>query len=178
MRGWLLDDGSLTQHLLDTERQFSLQRWQQRWECPRPDEAQRLHMAPRERALVRQVLMRLDGEPVVYARSVFPARSLSGPLLHLRSLANQSLGSFLFAQTDMRRSAFELRLLQGDSPLLPAELHQPGPVWARRSCFRVAGRRLLVAEAFLEAFPRWDARLPLHRSRRNLVDASLDADFG
>jgi len=173
VRGWLLDDGSLTQRLVDTGRRFSLQRWQQRWERPRPDEARRLQMAPRELALVRQVVLRLDGEAVVFARSVFPARSLTGPLLRLRRIANQSLGTFLFAQQGMRRSPFELSLLRGDSPFLPPELQQASPAWVRRSCFRIARRRLLVAEAFLEPFPAWETPLPLHRSRRSLVDSRI-----
>lgn len=173
VRGWLLDDGSLTQHLVDTGRAFSVERCEQRWTLPLREEAQRLHMAARERALLRQVVLRLDGTPVVFARTVFPARSLSGPLLRLRRLANQSLGTFLFAQQGMRRSPFELTLLRGDSPFLPAALRQTAPLWVRRSVFRVAGRRLLVAEAFLDAFPPWPARLPLHRSRRATVDARL-----
>lgn len=173
VRGWLLDDGSLTQHLLDTGRDFSLQRRQQRWERPTVDEARRLHLAPRELALVREVALRLDGKAVVFARSVFPARSLTGPLLRLRRLADQSLGTFLFAQQGMRRSPFELSLLRGDSSFLPGELRQGTPLWVRRSCFRVAGRRLLVAEAFLQGFPAWKARLPVHRTRRGQVDVRI-----
>lgn len=173
VRSWLLDDGSLTQRLLDTGRSFSLQRLTQRWERPRPGEHRLLGMAWRERAMVRQIVLRLDGDNVVFARSVFPASTLSGPLLHLRKLNNQSLGSFLFAQPDMRRSPFELALLRGDSAYLPQSVHQHGAAWARRSCFVVAGRPLLVSEVFLENFPRWRAPLPLHRSRRGQVSAAI-----
>ena len=173
VRSWLLDDGSLTQHLLNTGRRFSLQRWQQRWEPPRPNERHLLQMPLRERAMVRQVVMYLDGEPMVYARSVFPVSTLSGPLLRLRRLANQSLGAFLFARTDMRRSPFEVALLAGDSDYLPASLHQDQAVWARRSAFEVAGRPLLVSEVFLPGFPRWQAPIPLHRSRRGQVSATI-----
>jgi chorismate--pyruvate lyase len=173
VRGWLLDDGSLTQHLIDSGRQFSLTRLAQDWSRPTPSERQLLGMEERERALVRQVALRLDGDAVVFARSVFPARSLSGPLLRLRRLANQSLGSFLFSQAGMRRSPFQLALLRGDSSYLPPVLWQPGPVWARRSCFRVAGKALLVSEVFLHGFPRWRASMPVHRSRRGQVDAAI-----
>lgn len=173
VRNWLLDDGSLTQHLLETGREFSLQRWQQGWEAPRLDECQRLNMRQRERAMVRQVVLRLDGEAMVYARSVFPVSTLKGPLLRLRRLANQSLGAFLFARNDMRRSPFELALLDGHHPYLPKALHQQEPAWARRSCFRVAGKTLLVSEVFLRDFPSWQAPIPLHRSRRGQVSATI-----
>jgi chorismate--pyruvate lyase len=128
-------------------------------------------MPLRERAMVRQIVMRLDGEPMVYARSVFPVSTLTGPLLRLRRLANQSLGAFLFARTDMRRSPFEVALLNG-SQRLPACVTAPGqPVWARRSAFEVAGKPLLVSEVFLPGFPSWQranatASLPARAGER------------
>jgi chorismate--pyruvate lyase len=173
VRTWLLDDGSLTQHLINTGRSFSVERRRQAWEAPGLDERRLLGMAGRERAVVRQVTLRLDGRAVVYARSVFPIGSLEGPLRRLRSLANQSLGAFLFSYPDMRRSPFEIAYLAGDDPYLPEALHQAAPAWARRSCFLVAGKPLLVSEVFLEGFPQWSAATPLHRSRRGQVDATI-----
>lgn len=173
VRSWLLDDGSLTQHLINTGRRFSVERWAQRWESPARDERMILGMGLRERAMVRRVVLQLDGAPVVYARSVFPVRSLNGPLRRLRRLMNQSLGAFLFARPDMRRSPFEIALLAGDDAYIPGALRQREPAWARRSCFVVAGRPLLVSEVFLSGFPAWSATTPLHRSRRGQVDATI-----
>lgn len=173
VRSWLLDDGSLTQHLLNTGRRFSLERWRQCWESPSLDEHKLLGMPQRERAMVRQIVMRLDGHPVVYARSVFPISTLKGPLLRLQRLANQSLGAFLFARPDMRRSPFELARIEGNNVYIPDALQQKEPAWARRSCFQVAGKPLLVSEVFLEDFPRWRATTPLHRSRRGQVSATI-----
>ena len=173
VRSWLLDDGSLTQHLIDTGRRFSLERRRQAWEQPLRDERLLLAMGAREKAMVRQVVLRLDGEAVVFARSVFPVSTLDGPLLRLRRLQNQSLGAFLFARPDMRRSPYQVALLEGNSPYLPAELHQTEPAWARRSRFVVAGKPMLVSEVFLAAFPRWSAPTPLHRSRRGQVSATM-----
>jgi chorismate--pyruvate lyase len=173
VRAWLLDDGSLTQRLIDTGRDFSLLRLQQQWMRPAPEEARLLHMRRGELALVRRVVLNLDSDAVVFARSVFPAHTLTGPLLRLRRLANQSLGSFLFAQAGMRRSPFEVALLRGDSAYLPESLRQLAPAWARRSCFVVQHRALLVSEVFLEGFPGWHAPMPLHRSRRGQVSAAI-----
>ncbi|MEM9757703.1 MAG: chorismate lyase [Pseudomonadota bacterium] len=173
VRRWLLDDGSLTQHLINTGRRFSVERWKQHWTRPTLDEQRFLSMQQRERAMVREVVLRLDETPVVYARSVFPAQSLEGPLLHLRRLANQSLGAFLFARPDMRRSPFELALIPGANPYLPGALRQKSAAWARRSCFVVAGKRLLVSEVFLEGFQGWQAVMPLHRSRRGRIDVTI-----
>lgn len=173
VRSWLLDDGSLTQHLLNTGKQFSLERWHQRWEAPRPNERKLLHMPLKELAMVRQIVMRLDGKAVVYARSVFPVSTLDGPLLRLRRLHNKSLGAFLFSRPDMRRSPFQVALLAGDDPYLPESLHQDTEAWARRSCFQVAAKPMLVSEVFLKDFPRWKSATPLHRSRRGQVSATI-----
>ena len=123
--------------------------------------------------MIRQVVLCLDGEAVVFARSVFPVSSLAGPLLTLRRLAEHSLGALLFARVDMRRSPFELALLAGASPYLPEALHQTPAAWARRSCFQVAGKTLLVSEVFLQNFPRRQAPVPVHRSRRGRVSATI-----
>ena len=173
VRSWLLDDGSLTQRLIDTGLAFSLQRWQQGWESPHQNERRLLAMGLKERAIVRSVVLQLDSQPVVFARSVFPASSLTGPLLRLRKLQNQSLGALLFARTDMRRSPFEVARLPGNSAYLPACFHQNSSLWARRSRFLVAGRPLLVSEVFLDQFPPWQASTHVHRSRRGLVDATI-----
>ncbi len=173
VRRWLLDDGSLTQHLINTGKRFSVERRRQAWESPYLDERHLLEMGLRERAMVRQVVLRLDGEAVVYARSIFAAGALEGPLRRLRRLSNQSLGAFLFSRPDMRRSPFELALLPGHATYLPPDLQQDSPAWARRSCFVVAGKPILVSEVFLQAFPQWQAAMPLHRSRRGQVDATI-----
>lgn len=173
VRRWLLDDGSLTARLIATGQRFSLQRLSQEWAQPRPDERRLLAMGARERALVRQVILRLDDQAVVYARSVFPVSSLDGPLLRLRRLQNESLGAFLFARADMRRSPFQIVQLSGDSTYLPPALRQQYAAWARRSCFEIAGKRMLVSEVFLEAFTPWPATTELHRSRRGQVSVTI-----
>lgn len=173
VRRWLLDDGSLTQHLINTGKAFSVERRRQVWEYPHLDERRLLGMHRRERAMIRQVVLRLDGRAVVFARSVFSANTLEGPLRRLRRLSNKSLGAFLFSRPDMRRSPFELARLPGSSPYLPEDLRQISPAWARRSCFVVDAKGILVSEVFLEAFPSWQAAMPLHRSRRGQVDATI-----
>lgn len=178
IRSWLLDDGSLTQRLIDTGREFSLDRLSQRWQKPLEDERLALGIPPREKALIREVILLLDDEPMVFARSVFPVSTLTGPLLRLRRLARQSLGAFLFARKDMRRSPFEIARVPADSMYLPPQLSQSEPIWARRSCFQVADKPILVAEAFLAGFPTWQAPTPLHRSRRGRVSATIGTTRG
>jgi len=172
-RRWLLDDSSLTARLIALgQGSFSVRRLLQAWQVPLLSERRLLQVAPRQRALVREVVLQLDQRPVVFARSVFPLDSLAGELGHLRRLGHRSLGAILFRYPAMQRSPFELARVAGDSSYLPAWLHQPEYAWARRSCFVIGGRRLLVSEVFLQSFRPWQATLSVHRSQRGKVCAA------
>lgn len=173
-RRWLLDNDSLTARLIALDAgEFSVRRLYQGWQVPLPSEQTLLQVSPRQRALVREVLLRLDERAVVFARSVFPISSLRGELAHLRKLQNRSLGAILFRFPAMQRSPFELARVTGDSAYMAPWVQQQGDAWARRSCFDIGGKRLLVSEVFLQGFTPWNAALPLHRSQRGKVSAAI-----
>jgi chorismate--pyruvate lyase len=174
VRPWLLDDGSLTARLINlNEGKFSVERLSHAWITPLPSERRLLDIAQRQRALVREVVLRLGTHDVVFARSVFPCSSLTGSLLHLRRLHNKSLGAYLFSQSGMQRSPFEICLLDGHHGYLPAGLRQEQPAWARRSRFELNAKSLLVSEVFLQAFKPWPNALSVHRSQRGKVRAAM-----
>ncbi len=173
-RRWLLDDSSLTARLSHSGRgAFAVQRLYQGWQVPLPSERRLLALPARRQALVREVCLTLDGQAVVFARSVFPLSSLSGGLAHLRRLRNSSLGAILFRHPGMRRSPFEISDLAGDAPYIPRQLRQRPDAWARRSRFDLDGKSLLVAEVFLSPFVPWTSPLSVHRSQRGKVSAAI-----
>ncbi|WP_187276461.1 chorismate--pyruvate lyase family protein [Parahaliea maris] len=173
-RAWLLDDGSLTGRLIASHAgQFRVRRLRQEWVTPHPSERRLLAMPLRQRALVREVVLTIDDEPLVFARSLFPVSSLVGELRHLRQLRNRALGAILFRFPQMHRSPFELATIPGDNHYLPEFLRQREAAWGRRSCFDISGRRLMVSEVFLEPFRPWSAVLPVHRSQRGKVSAAI-----
>lgn len=173
-RNWLLDDGSLTRRLIELDRgKFTVRRLIQSWQPPLPSERSLLGLPQRQLALVREVVLHLDQEPVVFARSVFPVASLAGELRHLRRLQNRSLGAILFTSPGMRRSPFELATLAGNSRYLPDFLHQRQSLWGRRSRFDIHGNSLMVSEVFLPRFRPWPAILAMHRSQRGKIGAAI-----
>lgn len=146
-RPWLLGRDSLTAQLKALSGgQFSVQLLRQAVEPPNRSERAQLNVGPRHWALVREVLLCGHGEPWVFARTVVPLQTLTGPLRKLRSLGTRPLGEQLFAEPSLQRSGFEAadcrRLAIGQ----PAQ-------WGRRSRFTVGGKPLLVAELFLDTFP-------------------------
>jgi len=173
-RSWLLDNSSLTARLIGSGGgEFSVRRLSQRWQVPTASERRLLSAPDRELGLVREVTLQLNNIPVVFARSVFPNASLVGPLRHLRGLQNRSLGSILFQHPGLRRSEFELALLQPGSSYLPEQLNQTTPIWARRSRFEICGKAVLVSEVFLDTFQPWAGVLPVHRSQRGKVSTAF-----
>jgi len=136
-------------------------------------EVQTLHqgparLRPRERAdigggraWVREVLLKLDGAPLVWARSVTPCRALRGPWRALRGLGTRPLADLLFADPRVRRLPLRRERLPHGGPLrrrLAREWAQAtgaapprGLVHARSSVFHRHGAPLRVMEAFAPA---------------------------
>ncbi|ANG64967.1 chorismate--pyruvate lyase [Marinobacterium aestuarii] len=151
-RNWLQDRGSLTKRLTRASHgQFSVRLVRLGYARPTRSEARALGMPPRRQALIREVQLLGQGEPWVYARSVFPIDTLSGPQRQLRGVGSRSLGTLLFSDLSMQREPLQIGQLR---------LHGSDPLWARRSVFRLANKPLLVCEVFLPAlrhveYPRY-----------------------
>ena len=79
LRRWLRRTGSLSAHLQTLGARFQVQRLSQGVASLLPGEARSLGVAAGTRCVVREVVLRVDGKPLVFARSVAPAKSLRGP---------------------------------------------------------------------------------------------------
>lgn len=143
VRDWLADTGSLTRRLqrLGT---FRVVPQRQLIDAPRAEEAALLGLPGRQHALIREVLLYVDEQPVVFARSVLPLASLGGANRVLGHMAKRSLGAELFRAPRARRA--QVWATQAAVPV-GAE----GPCWGRQSLFIKRGQPLLVAEFFLPA---------------------------
>ncbi len=71
-RHWLTDRGSLTRRLQSLYSGFGVARLEQRMTAPHLDEVAPLGLYPGHLALVREVLLKNDGTPLVFAHSVIP----------------------------------------------------------------------------------------------------------
>lgn len=152
---WLLNSDSLTLRLQQASGgQLGVRVLNQSVQLPGLSERQALGLPPRRRALVREVVLFGRDTPWVYARSVLPLTTLTGPLRKLRHLDSRPLGELLFNDPTMTRGELEWACISADksaalAPQLP--LYEE-PVWGRRSVFRLSGKPLLVCEIFLPSF--------------------------
>ncbi len=151
---WLLDTASLTQRLIEAcSGEFRVRVLDQSWDRPRRGEAQVLDMRPHGRALVRQVHLLCGGRPWVYARTILPRTTLTGPERRLARLKSRSLGAVLFADPTMQRGRTEIVRLRPADGLYALAAQgfdsPPAEIWGRRTVFRLRGKPLLVSEFFL-----------------------------
>ena len=153
-RDWLLDPSSLTAKLKEQCQQFQVQLLGQR-EAPLLADEQ-AWLGPQKSCIVREVILWCDGQPWVFARSVFPFSALAQQQLRLEDLGTKPLGEHLFQQPDLTRSAVEVSSF--DPRTKVGRLHQQlgfpsATLWGRRSRFTAAGQHVLVAEVFIGASP-------------------------
>lgn len=148
VKRYLLDNGSLTERLLETSRgDFRVELLHQGFAKPSLSEKKLLGIADGQYAWVREVKLMCFNKAWVYARSVIPVTSLEGKLGHLRQLQNSSLGSLLFKDPTLKRGQFELCSLDA-LPKFDKNLKNTS-IYGRRSVFHLYNKPLLVAELFL-----------------------------
>ena len=118
----------------------------------------------RNTVYVREIVMYADGQPWLFARSVFPPEVLDLSDSSLKTLGNQPLGRLFFhsesdisGQTNPRQS-IEIGYISAAHELLNGESFPQAvvqPLYARRSIFNYHDMPALVQEVFLPAHPMY-----------------------
>ncbi len=116
---------------------------------------------------VREVILMLNGQPAVWARSVTSAQGLKGPWGALKGLGTRPLAELLFEHRGVRRDPLWSQRLtrhgREHTHLLRSwklASSEPGPAWVRRSVFWHKGQPLQV----MESFAPWVLALPATHS--------------
>ena len=150
---WLIHSGSLTARLQQRYIKFAVKPVVVRYAKLIQDEAYLLHQASYKSALVREVLLMGNNQPVVFAHSVLSRTSLRGAWNGLGRLGNKPLGATLFANPKVKRTPLSYKKLTPNHALYQlATQHlavKPSYLWARRSIFSLNYANLMVTEVFL-----------------------------
>jgi chorismate--pyruvate lyase len=130
---------------------FGVRLLRQSWVRPFADESALLELPPRQRALVREVVLHCRGKPLVLARTVIPPHTLRGVHCGLAHLGDRPLGELLFAYRGLQRQHSEVaRAVKADwRHSIASDFTIESPVWGRRSLYRVGSVSLSVGEFFL-----------------------------
>lgn len=162
LQQWLHAPGSLSRRLATLGTRFEVQTLRQGAARLHRHEAADLGVGRHDRAWVREVLLRVDGEPLVWARSVAPRMSLAGPWRALLGLGSRPLADLLFMEPRVRRTPLAADRLRLAGPMRTrlarqwlAATGQPPPrgmLCSRSSVFRKHGAPLRVMEVFSPHF--------------------------
>ena len=110
---------------------------------------------------VREVLLWVDNEPAVWARSATSQRALRGPWKALKGLGTRPLAELLFSHQRVMRGPLVRHPWHSGGP---EHLHMQRawptpkrrmPRWARASVFQHHGQGLRVMESLAPALARW-----------------------
>ncbi|MBC7757146.1 MAG: chorismate lyase [Bdellovibrio sp.] len=153
LQPWLIDNGSLTTRLQLRYNHFAVKPVAVKYAKPIQDEAALLHLPAHKTALIREVLLMGNNQPVVFAHSVLPRASLRGAWNGIGRLGNKPLGATLFANPKVKRTQLSYKKLSPQHVFFQrATAHltnKPTHLWARRSVFQLNCAKILVTEVFL-----------------------------
>ena len=156
-RTWLIDRGSLTQRLQGKSRYFNVRALRLNRAKPQMDEAKILNIPQQQSALLREVLLLDQQQPLIFAHSVLPDKSVRGAWLGLSRLGNKPLGAALFSDPQVTRTPLEYKKINRQHALYRQAIkhleNPPNALWARRSVFQLSSaferHAIMVTEVFL-----------------------------
>lgn len=163
VRRWLQAPGSLSARLAATGASFSVQVVGQGRAPLTVDEARALGHPGQRTGYAREVLLRVQGQPRVLARSVTGFAVSQGAWRSVRGLGTRPLADVLFRRLGIARAALSYAKLKPTGAAQRAARKQwcqatgerlsARVLLARRSAFRHGAATLLVMEIF--AAPEW-----------------------
>ncbi|MDM4768540.1 chorismate lyase [Pelomonas sp. SE-A7] len=176
LRDWLRAPGSLSRRLARLGQRFEVQVLSQRIAPLRRLERQALGLPRRGLTLVREVILKVDGKPLVWARSALHQSALAGPWRALKGLGHRPLADLLYHDRRVSRSVLQPRRLarhghtrrqmQRQWQHAVGEPASPQMLWSRNSVFRRYGAELRVMELFVpEVAERRPVLVPRRRTR-------------
>ncbi len=165
VRRWVGASGSLSARLAAAGSTFSVQVLNQGRQSLYPDEARALGLAGLGAGYVREVILRVDGAAVVFARSATRQPQSLGPWRSLRGLGTRPLADVLFRRAGIARRPLQFAGLTPVDPLhkhvarrwqqAAGEALAVRALPARRSVFVRRGAPLLVMEVFSAPHAPW-----------------------
>jgi len=156
LRDWVLTTDSLTRKVQSYCRgRFHLEIVRHGWARAQLNERRLLLMPDTQRALRREVILYCDQNPLIFARTIIPNRTLHGAGRRLSRLRRKPLGELLFRDHSVLRSDLQVACVDADNAMFKALAIKANKkdkkIWGRRSIFLFSGQPLLVSEFFLPA---------------------------
>ena len=148
---WLLEPQSLTTRIKDTFTEpFVVQVQAQGLSKPFLTDAKYLQQSPHHYALIREVLLSVGEQPIVFARTTLPKKTAHN-LQELTHLGTKSLGEIIFGYPDLQRVSLDIAKVKACQLTTRIQniLNGQKQVWARRNTYKIKKSSFIVSEFFL-----------------------------
>lgn len=158
---WLACTQNLTNTLIKTGQDFSLNLIQQSFGKPHQDEIAHLeqYTACAHHSFIRKVYLEGNNCPFIFARVIVPEETYFNYHSLFSTLGATPIGNaLLYHDNQVKRQHFEFTFIGQDNPLLKtfpelSPVSHNKDIWARRSIFLYPKGPLLISEFFSEAIP-------------------------
>lgn len=152
IQSWTYESGSLTQRLRNYYGTgVAVKVLLQRWQTPFLSERRLLKLPEHQYSLIREVLLHVNGKPLILARTIIPASTVKTAKSNLSKLGSRPLGEIIFSYPKLERIAMDITLINPaiwtQSALAEVDIQQP--IWGRRTVYAIAHQQMLVSEFFL-----------------------------
>ncbi|RYV03674.1 chorismate--pyruvate lyase [Shewanella sp. OPT22] len=149
LTSWLLANGSLTEKLKACCKEFEVTVLGEREITPLNAE-----FDAHDKVWVREVLLKLDNVPWVFARTLIPFPLLEQTAVDFQGLGTKPLGQLLYSHHEFIPGKIEIgkSSTYGSIAQLAISLSQPTEsIWGRRRFFSYKQNEIIVCEFFLPA---------------------------
>jgi len=149
---WIYEPESITRRLrclynnqVDVELLFH------QHSLPFLSENQLLKQSSQHYSLIREVMLKSNGKPLILARTVIPIKTLHGAQRILSRLGNKPLGEVIFSYPKLQRLEMQVCKIASSHwlPEITNRTNVHDSIWARRTIYAIKNRQLLVSEFFL-----------------------------
>ncbi|MBK8815850.1 MAG: chorismate lyase [Methylococcaceae bacterium] len=152
VQSWAYETGSLTQRLRDYYgNRIAVTLLFHDWRKPYLGESKHLHLRSGRYGLIREVMLHIDGKPLILARTVIPEETIKVAHRNLAHLGTRPLGEVIFSYPKLERLTMDLSLTQPG--IWMQQVKQTAgitlPIWGRRTVYAIHNRPLLVSEFFM-----------------------------
>lgn len=152
LSAWLLEKGSLTKRLRQTYGPaLAVQLLFHYWKPAFAEECRSLKVEHHRYQLIREVMLHINGTPLVLARTVLPAQTIRIAHRNLSHLGTRPLGEVIFAYPDLelRQRYFSQTAVNIWTQTVQNRFGINQAVWGRRTLYAIHNQPLLVSEFFL-----------------------------
>ncbi len=152
VQSWAYETGSLTQRLRDYYgNRIAVAILFHEWRSPYLSESRLLQLSSHRYTLTREVMLHINGKPLILARTVIPDETIKVAHRNLAHLGTRPLGEVIFSYPDLERITMDLALVEPS--IWTVQTRQKTaitqPIWGRRTVYAIHERPLLVSEFFL-----------------------------